>query len=106
MPVDAPRLIIIRESGFEIAMIVLRRAAAEIPCVTVWLKPNRSLSQRDLRYLIAVVAVMNLFAAGLGAWQGNVFAPVFALVESVAVGFALRVAWRAGDRTERITLDA
>lgn len=87
-------------------MIVLRQAATEIPCVTVWLKPNRSLSQRDLRYLIAVVAVMNLFAAGLGAWQGNVFAPVFALVESVAVGFALRVAWRAGDRTERITLDA
>ena len=31
--------------------------------------------------------------------------PLFALVESFAVAFALGVAWRAGDRSERITLD-
>ncbi len=46
-----------------------------------------------------------LTTAVLGAWQGNVFAPLFALVESAAVAFALGVAWRAGDRSERITLD-
>jgi uncharacterized membrane protein len=47
-----------------------------------------------------------LTTAGLGAWQGNVFAPLFALVEAAAVAVALSVAWRAGDRSERITLDA
>jgi uncharacterized membrane protein len=72
----------------------------------MWLKPNRTLSRRGLRRLIVVMAVLAMTTAGLGAWQGNVFAPLFALVESVAVACALSVAWRAGDRSERITLDA
>jgi len=87
-------------------MIVLRPAAAGPPCATIWLKPNRALSQRDLRRWIGVLAALALTTAGLGAWQGNVFAPLFALVESSAVALALGVAWRAGDRSERITLDA
>jgi len=86
-------------------MIVLRPAAAGLPYVTMWLKPNRALSRRDLRRLIGVLAALALTTAGVGAWQGNVFAPLFALVESSAVAFALGVAWRAGDRSERITLD-
>lgn len=72
----------------------------------MWLKPNRTLSRRGLRRLIVVMAVLAMTTAGLGAWQGNVFAPLFALVESVAVACALSVAWRAGDRSERITIDA
>jgi len=52
-----------------------------------------------------VLVGLALTTAGLGAWQGNVFAPLFALVESAAVAYALSVAWRAGDRGERITLD-
>ena len=87
-------------------MIVLRPAPAGLPCATIWLKPNRALSRRDLRRLIGVLAALALTTAGLGAWQGNVFAPLFALIESSAVAFALGVAWRAGDRSERITLDA
>ncbi|QNK03800.1 DUF2244 domain-containing protein [Dyella telluris] len=71
----------------------------------MWLKPNRALSRRDLRRLIMGLAALALTTAVLGAWQGNVFAPLFALVESSAVAFALGVAWRAGDRSERITLD-
>lgn len=86
-------------------MIVLRPAAAGLPCVTMWLKPNRTLSRRGLRRLIVVLVALALITAGLGAWQGNVFAPLFALVESAAVAVALSVAWRAGDRSERITLD-
>lgn len=87
-------------------MIVLRPVADNLLGVTMWLKPNRALSRRGLRRLIGVLAVLALTTAGLGAWQGNVFAPLFALVESVAVACALSVAWRAGDRSERITLDA
>ncbi|MGH8159153.1 MAG: DUF2244 domain-containing protein [Rhodanobacter sp.] len=71
----------------------------------MWLKPNRTLSRRGLRRLIMVLVALALITAGLGAWQGNVFAPLFALVESAAVAVALSVAWRAGDRSERITLD-
>lgn len=88
-----------------ISMIVLRPAAAGLPRVTIWLRPNRTLSRRGLRRLIMLLVALALTTAVLGAWQGNVFAPLFALVESSAVAVALCVAWRAGDRSERITLD-
>jgi uncharacterized membrane protein len=52
-----------------------------------------------------ILTSLALITAGLGAWQGNVFAPLFALVETAAMAIALSVAWRAGDRSERITLD-
>jgi uncharacterized membrane protein len=86
-------------------MIVLRPAADELSRVTLWLRPNRALSRRGLRGLIMGLALLALATAGLGAWQGNVFAPLFALVESFAMAAALGAAWRAGDRGERITLD-
>ncbi len=86
-------------------MIVLRPATAGLPCVTLWLSPNRTLSRRGLRRLIMVLVALTLTTAALGAWQGNVFAPLFALVESAAMAIALSVAWRAGARSERITLD-
>lgn len=85
-------------------MIVLRPATDGLPCA-MWLRPNRVLSLRGLRRLIMVLAALALTTAGLGAWQGNVFAPLFALVESAAMAVALTVAWHAGDRGERITLD-
>jgi uncharacterized membrane protein len=85
-------------------MIVLRPAAEGLPCA-LWLRPNRVLSRKGLRRLIVVLAALALTTAGLGAWQGNVFAPLFALVESVAMAVALSAAWRAGGRGERITLD-
>ncbi len=86
-------------------MIVLRPAAAGLPSVSIWLRPNRTLSRRGLGRLIMLLASLALTTAALGAWVGNVFAPLFALVESSAVAIALCVAWRAGDRSERITLD-
>ena len=86
-------------------MIVLRPAIAGLHHVTIWLRPNRVLSRRGLRRLIMILAALALITAELGAWQGNVFAPLFALVESAAMAIALSVAWRAGDRCERITLD-
>ena len=87
-------------------MIVLRPASAELPCATIWLTPNRTLSHRGLRRVIMVLVALILGAAGLGAWQGNVFAPLFATLESIAMAYALSIAWRAGDRSERVMLDA
>lgn len=86
-----------------VPMIVLRQTAAGQPRV-LWLRPNRALDKRGLRRLIIGLAAITLATASLGAWQGNVFAPVFALIETFAVGFALGAAWRAGDRGERIAI--
>ncbi len=87
-------------------MIVLRPASAELRCATVWLTPNRTLSRRGLRRVIVLLVALVLGTAGLGAWQGNVFAPLFAALESIAMAYALSIAWRAGDRGERVLLDA
>jgi uncharacterized membrane protein len=105
LPAASPRPIIPPLQARRIPMIVLRPAAAGMPCAMMWLKPNRTLSRRGLRRLIVVLVTFALAAAALGAWQGNVFAPLFAAAESAAVVYALNVAWRAGDRTERITVD-
>lgn len=53
---------------------------------------------------MAFLAVVALATAWLSARQGNVFAPVFALIEVVAVGAALAWVWRKGNHGERITL--
>jgi uncharacterized membrane protein len=86
-----------------IPMFVLRPTVAGHPRV-VWLKPNRALDQRGLRRLVMGISGLALATAAFGAWQGNVFAPLFALVEAFVVGFALGAAWRAGDRGERIAI--
>lgn len=72
----------------------------------MWLKPNRVLSRRGVRRLIMLLVAFALLSAGLCAWRGNVFALLFAAIESVAMVFAFSVAWRAGDRGERIAVDA
>lgn len=87
-------------------MILLQPAMADVPCVTMWLRPNRALTRSGMRRLIAMVVAMLLLSAGLGVRAWHVFAPLFAVAESAAVALALRAAWRAGDRGERITLDA
>lgn len=72
----------------------------------MWLRPNRSLSHRGMQRLGWGLAAAMLVTALVCAQQGNVYAPLFALVQAAAVGWALDVAWHKGDRSERITLDA
>ena len=73
--------------------------------VTLLLAPNRALSREGLRKAIVALAVAAMLTALLAAWQGNVFAPLFALLEVPCVAVAFVLAWRAGDRGERLTLD-
>lgn len=89
-----------------IPVIVLEPVAAERPGLTMWLRPNRSLSHRGMQRLAWGLAAAMLVTALVCARQGNVYAPLFALVQAAAVGWALDVAWHKGDRSERITLDA
>ncbi|AFC87087.1 DUF2244 domain-containing protein [Frateuria aurantia] len=85
-------------------MIVIRSPAAGPESVVLWLTPNRALSRRAVVRVIGAMVLANLFVAVLGAFMGNVFAPLYALLESVVVVCMLRLAWRAGDRGERLSV--
>lgn len=87
-------------------MIRRMPATADAGRVTLLLAPNRALSREDLCKAIGVLTASAMLTALLAAWQGNVFAPLFALLEVPCVAAAFVLAWRAGDRGERITLDA
>lgn len=87
-------------------MITLKPANAQRAYATLLVWPPRRLSRRGLWVLMAGLAAAALAVAWLSARQGNVFAPVFALLEAVAVGGALTWAWRKGNHGERITVGA
>jgi uncharacterized membrane protein len=72
--------------------------------VSVLLVPHRSLSRSGLViFLVAQSLAAGGFAA-LAAWQGNVLAPLFALVELGGLGACLWVVWRASGLGQMITL--
>src|SRR5579885_52068 len=56
-------------------------AGADARQFTWLLAPNRALSRDELRKAIGVLAAAAMLTALLAAWQGNVFAPLFALLE-------------------------
>lgn len=85
-------------------MIVLRLDDAPLPGATLWLGPNRALTRSGLHRLMLVLVALVLAVSALGAWQGNVFAPLFAVIESVALALALGAAWRVGERGECIRI--
>lgn len=86
-------------------MITRLPVVAEAGQVTLLLAPNRALSREQVRRLVWEVCIAALLVAGLAAWGGDVFAPMFTLIEIPVVAIAFRLVWRSGDRRERITLD-
>ena len=68
------------------------------------LRPPRALTARQFLALFASLAAAMWLVAGLGWWGGNVFAPAFALFDSVLVAAALRWLWRLGERREVISI--
>ncbi|HBK45834.1 MAG TPA: DUF2244 domain-containing protein [Xanthomonadaceae bacterium] len=66
------------------------------------LRPPRAMTARQFVMLFAVLAGAMWLVAGLGWWTGNAFAPVFALLHSGLVAWALREMWRSGEREEAI----
>jgi len=77
------------------------RAGADF---VVRLKPNRSSSARGLAWFFAALAGTALGVAAVSAGQGNVFAPLFALVYLGLVAAGFRKAWRNLDRQELIAV--
>ena len=69
------------------------------------IRPNRSLSLRQLVGVAvgyaAVVSVISVFS-----WlQGNAFAPLFALISATVFAGCLAVVWRRGSRAEIIAVE-
>jgi uncharacterized membrane protein len=69
------------------------------------LRPRRALTVRQFQVLFAVLAgatwavtIYSFFA------MGNVFAPAFAVLDTVFVAVSLRCVWRDGERFERIAV--
>ena len=68
------------------------------------LLPHRSLTRAGL---VAFLVGQSLVAGGyalLAAWRGNVFAPVFAVLELALVSGCLARVWKASDKGQIITL--
>lgn len=88
------------------AMITRLPVATETGQVTLLLAPNRALSREQVQRLVWEVCIAAMLVAALAAWGGDVFAPVFTLIEIPVVVVAFWLVWRGGGRKERITLGA
>jgi uncharacterized membrane protein len=72
--------------------------------VQLRLRPRRALTARQFRWVFALLATATWAVALLTYWQGNVFAPAFAFLDSAFVAASLRWAWLRGERFETIAL--
>jgi uncharacterized membrane protein len=70
------------------------------------LHPPRALSGRQMGGLFALMSGTMWVVALLSAAQGNVFAPLFALIDSAIIAASLRWMWRLGERREQIDVDS
>ncbi len=69
------------------------------------LRPRRALSARQFVGLFVLLSLSTFLVAGYAFIQGNVFAPVFALLDAAFVATVLRWVWRQGERVEEIAVD-
>ncbi|MBD8525723.1 DUF2244 domain-containing protein [Pseudomarimonas arenosa] len=67
-------------------------------------RPNRSLDPRQLRWISLGLVVLVVPVAVYSGWQGNVFAPAFAVLELIAVIGCMHWVWRQGQRLEVIAV--
>jgi uncharacterized membrane protein len=70
--------------------------------VELEIRPNRSITAAGLKGFFVIMAMTSLVVAGFSFAQGNVFAPVFAVLELLLLAFCLRLVWRSLNRGERI----
>jgi uncharacterized membrane protein len=72
--------------------------------ISVWVMPHRSLSRAGLAAFLVAQGFAAGVMAGLAAWQGNLLAPVFAVLELGVVAWCLRRVWYTSGLGELITL--
>jgi uncharacterized membrane protein len=69
------------------------------------LRPRRALTAQQFIIVCAVITLATWTVALFSYWQGNVFAPLFALLDTVIVAIALRWVWVLGERYELIAFN-
>jgi uncharacterized membrane protein len=87
------------------AVIELAQTPGSDPELQLLLRPRRALTASQFRGLFAVLVLAISLVAAASYSQGNVFAPLFALLDIAIVAWGLGWAWRAGERFEAIALD-
>ncbi|MBW8368645.1 MAG: DUF2244 domain-containing protein [Arenimonas sp.] len=86
-------------------VIELVAAVSSGPGARLVLRPRRALSAGQFAGLAVGLSLATFGVAGYALSQGNVFAPVFALLDAAFIVVVLRWVWRQGDRFEEIALD-
>jgi len=92
-----------RAPGLAMAAYVTGSTPGEAP-VSVLVLPHRSLSRASLVAFLVAQGFAAGVMAGLAAWQCNVLAPLFAVLELGVLGACLRHVWVASGSGELITL--
>ena len=85
---------------------MIRTATGKVPgdAVSLVLLPHRSLTRAGLvAFLVCQSLVAGSYAV-LAAWRGNVFAPVFAVLELALVSWCMAQVWKASAAGQIITL--
>lgn len=72
--------------------------------VSVMVLPHRSLTRSGLAGFLVAQSLAAGSLAALAAWQGNVLAPAFAVLELIVVAYCLHRVWRASGMGQIITL--
>lgn len=68
-------------------------------------RPHRSASIPLLALIFSALSIAVIAVASFSFWQGNVFAPVFAVLDLLLVGSCLWWVWRRGDDFDRVSID-
>lgn len=74
--------------------------------VRIVIRPNRSLSARQLRWICLAFAVVTGTVSVLGWLQGNAFAPLFAVIDVAVFTACLYTVWARSGRAEVIEINS
>lgn len=83
-------------------------SAAQLSAVeglSVVASPNRSASVAQLQHFVLVFGVVCGAICAFSYTQGNFLAPLFGVLDVLFVAWALRLAWRSSDRSDRVFWD-
>lgn len=87
-------------------MIELDVSVPPGPGARLVLRPRRALTASQFTGLFVALSLATFTVACFAWWsQGNVLAPVFALLDAAFIAVVLRWVWRQGDRFEVIAVD-
>lgn len=88
-------------------MIELDVSVPAGPGARLVLRPRRAMTASQFTGLFVALSLATFTVACFAWWhQGNVLAPVFALLDAAFIALVLRWVWRQGERFEVIALDA